>query len=485
MNKQVSNEPAMKFGLRAAAKLGFSWTSAGVLVAGIGQVLVLAVLGRTLTPAEFGLANTALLVFAFGANIFEGGAGINIAQRQSLSADDIAAACQVSLLFSIVMMVGLLFLRDPISSFFSAPDLATPLVVVAFTLLLGGFAGPNEAILFHQRKYKTAVVIKVIAFSLGYPLITIALALQDFGLMALIYGHFAAYLIASLLMLGITGAKAFTHRTNRLLFASHFRATSLLSAGRLATYVSNQADKVIIGKVIGMEALGYYGRAHQIMMLPNKVFMQVVTRVATPLFSSIQDQKRRVAAAYMSALRVSLALLAPAVVMLSLYSDRVVRILMGPGWETTAVILSILAPAGAFQLLYKIPLLVLYSQELGKQTTLSQTVYAALFVSSVLLAVSSGMTTVAIVVAALTFLNYVFLTAQIVMRLGISLSEIVRSHVLGIWPALVFLPFAWFMSQVPPESIHWVMPFTATCLLTLILPVLSLRTRSSRLLKKA
>lgn len=447
-------------GLASLARIGIGWSSLGILVQGIGQIAVLAVLGRILTPEEFGIANAALLIFALGANLFEGGVGLNIAQRRSLSSLDISSAAQVSLFLSIVFSGTVFFGKDIVADFFGAPELRSALFIITITLLCGGIVGPQEAVLFHQRRYKTITVIKISSFLIGYSLVTIVLALNGLNYEALLYGHLAAYLISGTLFFAIVGMPVLKH-FNKRCFIEHLTSTGLFTFSRIATYVSNQADKIIIGRILGPGALGIYGRAHQIMMIPNKVFMQGVTRVVTPLFSSIQEERARVGSAYLKAVRMSFALLAPVSTLFVLFSTPIVRLLLGPGWEAVADILAILGIAGFFHVLYKVPLTVLYSQKMAGNSSVTQTVFAVVLVGCVLLVASRGMSAVAVTVTVLTALNYILLTLQVVFRLSLPIGDVVWAHFRGLLPAVAFLLLGFTILQLSLFSSHWLLPLVA------------------------
>ena len=67
----------------------------------------------------------------------------------------------------------------------------------------------------------------------------------------------------------------------------HFGAgQSLLSINK---FFVEEGDKFIIGKFLGADSLGIYGRAYQLLGFPMKIFGQSVGRVLFPAFSKIQN----------------------------------------------------------------------------------------------------------------------------------------------------------------------------------------------------
>src|SRR4029077_18360314 len=76
---------------------------------------------------------------------------------------------------------------------------------------------------------------------------------------------------------------------------------SMLHFGGLATcnsfvvYLAWNAEKLLLGRFWGADALGLYGRAYQLVTLPVQQLNGAITNVAFPALSRIQDDAARFA----------------------------------------------------------------------------------------------------------------------------------------------------------------------------------------------
>src|SRR5258705_441721 len=61
-----------------------------------------------------------------------------------------------------------------------------------------------------------------------------------------------------------------------------------LTLNGLVVYLTTNADKVLLGRVWGAEALGIYGRAYQLVNLPTENLFSTIGGVAFPALSRLQ-----------------------------------------------------------------------------------------------------------------------------------------------------------------------------------------------------
>src|SRR4051794_2102558 len=82
---------------------GLLWTSLATGANVVALLLVLVVLARLLTPAEFGLAAAALMVIGFSAIFSEFGIGPAVVQRPHLEARHLRSGFTLSLLLGVLL----------------------------------------------------------------------------------------------------------------------------------------------------------------------------------------------------------------------------------------------------------------------------------------------------------------------------------------------------------------------------------------------
>jgi PST family polysaccharide transporter len=413
------------------ARGGFFWTTLGVGVQAGMQIPVLAVLARHISPEEFGIANAALLVIGLGLNVFEGGVALNVAQRKNIDLRDEAVAFQISVVLALAVLGVVTSTSGLLSGFFGRPEIKPAIVVVAWSFLLSGLTAVAEALLYNRGAYRTAASVNIVSYVVGYAAVAVILALKGYSYWSLIYAQITMKLVKLGLLLG-WARHAVWVRPTLAVWREHLGQTLAFSLGRVATYLANEGDMIVVGRILGVEALGFYGRAHQLMMVPNKVFIKVAIRVSTPLYASIQDDLPRVGRAFLHSVRLTNQAMIPVTAYLVLFRREIVQVLLGPSWSEVTALLAILAVAGFFHVIYKVPLSVMHAQRLARNSAFSQSIFAVCLLLAVLAVASRGLPAVAWAVTTVTAANYVFISSQIVRRLGVAPAAYLQAHLPGL-----------------------------------------------------
>jgi O-antigen/teichoic acid export membrane protein len=110
--------------------------------------------------------------------------------------------------------------------------------------------------------------------------------------------------------------------------------------------VNDRVDNWAAGALLGPSALGVYAMAFRLAALPRAGFTFVVSRVLFPAMTTLQDDARRLRAAYLRGLHWVAACAMPASCGLVLLAPDLVRVVLGPRWEDAIVPLRILAGFG-------------------------------------------------------------------------------------------------------------------------------------------
>ena len=67
------------------------------------------------------------------------------------------------------------------------------------------------------------------------------------------------------------------------------------SMAQIGTLLSQQGDNLVVGRWLGANALGIYGRAYNLMVMPATAFGKIVNRVLFPVMAQVQDERDRLA----------------------------------------------------------------------------------------------------------------------------------------------------------------------------------------------
>lgn len=112
----------------------------------------------------------------------------------------------------------------------------------------------------------------------------------------------------------------------------------------LVVYVANNFEKILLGRFWGVDALGLYGRAYQLVNIPTDNINSSVGEVAFSALSRLQDDPVRLRSYFLKGYSLVLALTLPITTACVLFADDIVFVLLGPKWKNAAAIFRFLGP---------------------------------------------------------------------------------------------------------------------------------------------
>jgi O-antigen/teichoic acid export membrane protein len=132
------------------------------------------------------------------------------------------------------------------------------------------------------------------------------------------------------------------HRRTGIRSMMRFGGTVTLNG--LVSYVACNFEKVLLGRFWGVDALGIYGRAYQLINIPTDNLNSAASEVAFSALSRVQDDPGRLKNYFLKGYSVLLALTLPITVGCALFADDLILVVLGPKWTAAAAIFRLLAP---------------------------------------------------------------------------------------------------------------------------------------------
>jgi len=335
----------------------------------ISQVLKVAVmfvstviLARLLSPEEFGLVAMVLAIFGVGEIFRDFGLSMAALQAKKLS------HAQQSNLFWINAIVGLclsliFFLAAaPISIFFERPELVEAGQVLCLTFLLGGLTTQFKVVINRQLRFVSLAITDLVPYVSGAAaaIVVGALTASYWALVAQQLIIAAGTLILAVCLSGWRPSLPSKAPMRELVsFGASFAGTQFVS------YISRNVDSVMIGKFWGSVSLGYYDRAYNLVVLPLTQINTPMSRVAVPVLARTQTEDERYVAYLRRAQLVALYVTSTIFALLAGLAEPLVLLLLGPQWQASAMLLSILAISGVFRSLVQVAYWVYVSRGLA------------------------------------------------------------------------------------------------------------------------
>ena len=305
------------------------------------------VLGRLLTPSDYGLIGMVAVVTGFLSLFKDLGLSAATVQREEIT------SLQVSTLFwvnvSLSVGVGCLTagLAPVVAWFYGEPKLTSITMIYAFGFLFGGLTVQHEAILYRQMRFAAPVICEMLAL-VATITVSITLAWRGAGYWALVAGHLTTSFVY---MLGIwTVCRWRPKRPARDSgVGSLLRFGGNLTGFGVVNFFARNLDNMIIGRVWGGQQLGLYVKAYQLLTLPIDQINGPITTVAVPALSRLNDSPERYRRAYLRIIEKIAVLTMPGIALLIATADSVVLIVLGPQWTEAGHIFAALGVAALIQ----------------------------------------------------------------------------------------------------------------------------------------
>ncbi len=332
---------------------GAAWSTAEVAVARFGQFAQGVVIARLLAPADFGVFAVALVVHAIVVNISELGVSAALirddddqARRGAPTVATIAIASGIGLGVLMALSASLL------ASLLGSPSASGAVAVMALTIPLAGVAAVPSA--FLRRHFRMdRLFIASAANMVATAIVVILLALAGWGPMALAWSWVAGQLLTSLILLTYKPGRC-RPGWDRAEAGRLLRFGLPLAGANILAFAVLNVDYVVVGRVLGAEALGLYVLAFNISGWPMNVFGAVVRSVSLPGFAHLQRDGAAMPDQYAKALGTVATLTLPVCTILGALAVPLVNAVYGSKWSAAAAALIGLCVLGAARILIEL-----------------------------------------------------------------------------------------------------------------------------------
>ena len=321
--------------LRRRAVRAIGASSVGGWLAKLVSLLSTLVLVRLLTPEDFGLMAIATTAAGFIGFFNEVGMGAAIVQREKLRDEEINGCFGIAVLASTVLCALAVAASWPVASFFQMRGLQPVLATLGFGFFFGALDTVPISLLRRQLRMQEVMWVGV-AGAVLQSIVAIPLAFLGFGYWALV----AAFFVGQTVTLVWLWVVADWHPTWPMRLRD---GTSLLNYGLGVTYTRvmwhlyMNADKLIVGKLLGAQAVGFYDVSRSLANLPTSQITGMVTSVAAPVFARVQADAGRLGAVLLRLTGGLTYLTAPLLFGIAVTAPELVLVLLGPQWAASVL----------------------------------------------------------------------------------------------------------------------------------------------------
>ena len=316
--------------LRSRVVRGGIWVFALRITDRLFQLIRIIILARILAPADFGLFGIALLAMSALETLSQTGCGAALIQKKEDTKPYLDTAWTVQALRGIVLALIAFVIAPYVAAFFDAPEAKPVLQVVGLSMLFQGCT--NIGVLYFQKELEFQ---KQFVYMFSGTLADISVAITAAFLLRNVWALAIGLLAGNFIRMVVS---YFIHPYRPRLgfnpqqFKELFGFGKWIFASTILLFLLSQGDHVLVGKVLGLTALGFYQLAYRLSNMPATEITSVISLVTFPAYSKLQDNLPRLGNAYLKILQLAAFLSIPLAAGIFILAPEFTRIFLGEKW---------------------------------------------------------------------------------------------------------------------------------------------------------
>jgi len=331
---------------------GIKWQSLASILSALTQFILLALLAREESAADFGLWAIALIFVRLAMPFTDFGISNAIVQSKKIMPGQLGTIYIVQwilgiILFSLTQLFGAWFTEEILG----LKDAFALISILSWVFLIAPIGLIHTSGIRKNLQFTLWGKINSFAY-LSELIIGIILILNGFSIWSLVYVYLFRYSIIALLSLINSPWNFNDFLDKKLSWPSDMMQFAFYDfAGSWVNQWSVQLDKILVGKFLGPAALGYYMLAWDLVITPLGKISGLINHIAFPIYSQIQDENARLGKIYHQISSSIWWIGIPFLAILFIFNTPIIKLIYGPGWESVGPLVSILCVAAIFKLL--------------------------------------------------------------------------------------------------------------------------------------
>lgn len=261
--------------------LSLSFTRSGINL--VFNIATVTIVSRLLTPAQIGVFSVAVALVALVQMLRDFGVSEFIVQEKNLSNDIVRTAFTVNLIIGWILAAAVFGFSSLIGQFYGQAGVAQVARVLSLVFLLMPFGTTTQS--FMRREMQFGILVRIqTAETAARSITTIILAYMGFSYMSMAWGAVAAM---GIVVIGcvVWGGE---YRVNGLGLSEwkrvlHFGSNRTIAD--IAAQVGRQSADIVVGRMLGMAAAGFYSRGYGVVNIFRVTFVRAVAAVAFPAYA--------------------------------------------------------------------------------------------------------------------------------------------------------------------------------------------------------
>lgn len=335
--------------LKEKTAKGLFWGAVNNGTMQILNILIGIVLGRLLSPGEYGLVGMLTIFTMIAGNLQSCGFTQALVNIKAPTARDYNSVFWFNIMMSVTLYVILFLCAPLIAMYYRRPELVPLSRLVFLAFLISSFGIAHNAYMFKNMMNREQAIVGF--FSLVISGATgIALAYSGFS-----YWSLAWQQIIFITCVNIGRYYYVPWRPEMNIDFGPVRKMFAFSSKMLVTSIINTVNMhiltVIFGRLFSASAVGNFSQANKWNVTAHTFVSGTITQVAQPVLASISEDERE-RRVFHKMMRFTAFLSFPCMLGLSLIANDFILVLLGERWAQCVPLMQVLCIGGAFMPLY-------------------------------------------------------------------------------------------------------------------------------------
>ncbi|QBG07468.1 lipopolysaccharide biosynthesis protein [Klebsiella huaxiensis] len=270
-----------------------AWLLASNFFTAVLQIVQISILARNLDLRELGvlaIVNTVLMIAMI---LQDMGMSSYIVHKQELLKRDQSTIFWINLLLSLIAGIIVCLLSWPVSKFYHLNELNLLIMLASLNFIFLGALSQYQSHYIKSKKMILLAKIEMIAKFISFCFVVYTIYFTELRTSAVILG-LILNAVLRLFMMAFFGDKRWNPSLefNSSICKDIFKYGIFQLGSQVLNQLRTQLDVIIIGKVLGGEALGLYSLAKDLVMQPLKLISPVINRLALPRFAEVQSKTK-------------------------------------------------------------------------------------------------------------------------------------------------------------------------------------------------
>jgi O-antigen/teichoic acid export membrane protein len=330
--------------LRRTALSSVKWSLLGEAVTQFLSIALLLILARILGPEPFGLIAIASALLGILSSLATLGMSEALVQRKTIHDRDLSTAFWTMQLIALVAGAIIWYAAPSLSRLFGMEELEPILYLLSISPLFGTLGAVHAALLQRDMAFRPLATRQILSSLLGGAA-GLAAAAAGLGVWALVIQRLLAGLVGTV---AVWLAHPWRPRFRYSLASFRGLASygTLISVQGLLGQAGTRVEHLLVGFLLPPLSVGFYSLAKQIFVTVIAVVNVAIHSVAFSGFSRIQQDRGKLAHAFLYTTRNVTLITAPTFIFIAYWAAEIVTLLLGSRWAGAGGVVSVIACTG-------------------------------------------------------------------------------------------------------------------------------------------